>query len=81
LGYVLFCKRPVQSQLTKTYSQAKIGFGYNYETTNPITKLKGDINYLYDVLKQKEGSESSRLISDLLEISRSSLAKFGQRRQ
>lgn len=52
-GYLLFCKRPLQPQVKRTYSQSKLGFGFNYETENPITRLKGNINYLYDVLKQK----------------------------
>ena len=39
--------------IAKSYSQAKLGFPYNYETSNPITKYRGDINYLYDLLKEK----------------------------
>lgn len=81
IGYLIFCKSPVLPENTKTYSQAKIGFGYNYETTNPITKLKGDINYLYDVLKHDQDNlKESRIISDLLNLSRSSLDEFSKRK-
>jgi len=56
-GYLIFCKKPVKPSVSKTYSQARLGFAYNYDTTNPITKFKGDINFLYDVLKQNENTD------------------------
>lgn len=66
-GYLIFCKKPLLPESEKTYSQSKLGFGFNYETTNPITKFKGDVNYLYDVLKNDPGSmENSKMISSLL---------------
>lgn len=51
-GYIIFCKRPLMPEVSRRFSQAKLGFRYSYESTNPITKLKGDINYLCAVLKQ-----------------------------
>lgn len=55
-GYIFFCKRPTVLDIDRTYSQSKIAFGFNYETTNPITKFKGEINYLYEVLKAHSDS-------------------------
>jgi hypothetical protein len=51
-GYLIFCKRPALPDTDRTYSSSRLGFGYNYETTNPVTKLQGDINYLYEVVKE-----------------------------
>lgn len=45
-GYIILCRKPVLPHCERTYSQSRLGFGYNYETTNPITKLRGEINYL-----------------------------------
>jgi len=54
-GYLIFCKKTFKPAISKTYNQAKLGFTYNYDTTNPVTKFKADLNYLYEVLKQNEG--------------------------
>lgn len=51
-GYIIFCKKPVMPQVQRGYTQAKLGFRYSYDSTNPITKLKGDIDFLYEILKQ-----------------------------
>lgn len=81
-GYIFFCKRPTVLDIDRTYSQSKIAFGFNYETTNPITKFKGEINYLYEVLKaHSDSGQNSKIIEDLLEHSRFRPEKLEERRE
>lgn len=80
-GYIFFCKRPTVPDIDRTYSQSKIAFGFNYETTNPITRFKGDINYLYEVLKaHSDSGENSKIIEDILEHSRLRPERLEERR-
>ena len=43
-------------------------FPYNYETENPITKFKGEMKYLYGVLKQGGNNSEDKLIKELLTL-------------
>jgi hypothetical protein len=65
-GYLIFCKKQVKPSISKTYNQARLGFAYNYDTTNPVTKFKGDLNYLYEVLKQNEGRVENERITEMI---------------
>jgi hypothetical protein len=48
------------------YSEIKNLFGFNYETENPITKFRGEMNYLQNVLKSlKAGAWSTTGKEDL----------------
>jgi hypothetical protein len=61
-GYLIFCKRPALPDIDRTYSNSRLGFGCNYETTNPITKLQGEINFLYEVVRRSGSNlESSTM--------------------
>jgi hypothetical protein len=68
-------------EISRRYKQAKIGFRYNYGSTNPITKLKGDIDYLYEVLKQNHNQEDHDRIDKLLKLSRVSPLRLGEHRE
>ena len=55
--------------MKRGYSRAKVGFRYNYEMENPLTKLKGDINYLTEILKNRKDLQDSEKISKLIRMS------------
>ena len=50
------------------YDEVEVMFPYNYETENPITKLKGEIKYLYGVLKRGTNKNDSKIIKELLSL-------------
>lgn len=69
LGYLVYIK-PYQAQTNQVrYDEVEVMFPYNYETENPITKLKGEIKYLYGVLRKGTNKNDSRIIKELLTIS------------
>lgn len=43
-------------------------FPFSYETQNPITKFKGEIKYLYGVLKSGTNASDTKIIKELLSL-------------
>lgn len=76
VSYLLFCRTAPQAPVLQLYSQKKLAFGFNYETCNPVTRLSGDIKYLYEAMKGSRGEQESQLISLLISSSRDSKAAF-----
>lgn len=52
LGYMIIYKPEEETISSIKYDEVESMFPYNYETENPITKFKGEMKYLYGVLKQ-----------------------------
>ena len=75
-GYLIFCKKAVKPSVAKTYSQARLGFPYSYETANPITKFKADLNFLYEVLKQNDNQHDNTRITRIITLGQNSPSKL-----
>jgi hypothetical protein len=66
LGYVFYFRTNTIVVSKVPYSEIKNLFGFNYETENPITKFRGEMNYLQNVLKSlKAGAWSTTGKEDL----------------
>ncbi len=55
LGYLFFFKSNTVVVSKTPYSEIKNYFGFNYETENPVTKFRGEINYLQNIMKSLKG--------------------------
>jgi hypothetical protein len=64
---------------SRSYHRAKLGFRYNYEMENPLTKLKGNINFLKEILKEhRAGSDK---VTRLLRMGKEAPEKLGAHRE
>lgn len=64
---------------TLKYDEIEAMFPYNYETENPITKFKGEMKYLYGVLKSGTNKADSKIIKELLSFNVNDKDNYAER--